>query len=166
MKWIYKKMKKLFTYFLIVLAFSACGKIRKELDLNDEWQKIEEPEVVEQVVVEAPKEEKICATKRQITGGGASEELWKPHSERTGTVVVLMPQRYKDAQFQLFDKNMSEIPKPVMLRDCCDHNGGREHLYLNFSAQVLSYKKPLTMRFTLGGFEDCFEIPNPEQRYD
>jgi len=156
-------MKKLIIFFLVLVTLAACGKIRKELGLNDDWEKIEESSVLPEIVVEDTKLS-ICERKHNMADGGG-ERLWKPHSERTGTVVILMPQRYKNASFQLLDAGLNDVTS-VAIRECCHHNGGRDHIYLNHTAANLEASKPLTLRFELGGIEECFTVPEPSQRQD
>ncbi len=97
-------------------------------------------------------------------GGGA---LWKPLSERTGTVVILMPAEYRNASFELVNAR-GDVVDSALIRDCCEHNGGREHIYLTRNAGDLAGAgTPLTARFEFSdGFTDCREVPDPTQRYD
>lgn len=98
---------------------------------------------------------------------GGSGALWKPHSERTGTVVILMPPQYRDAGVEVVN-SANQIVDGPLIRDCCSHNGGREHIYLTRTAGDLAGAgAPLTVRFTFSdGFVDCRSVPNPQQRYD
>jgi hypothetical protein len=100
-----------------------------------------------------------------LDGGGGA--LWKPLSERTGTVVILMPAEYRSAEVAVFNSR-NEIVDGPLIRDCCDHNGGREHIYLTRSSGDLAGAgTPLTVRFQFGdGFTDCRTVPDPNQRYD
>lgn len=93
--------------------------------------------------------------------------LWKPHSERTGTVVVLMPPEYQSAEVAIYNSKGEVVSTPV-LRNCCEHNGGREHVYFSSSAQsLLGASLPLTVRFEFAdGFVDCRTVSNPVQRFD
>lgn len=98
---------------------------------------------------------------------GGLGALWKPHSERTGTVVVLMPPEYRNASVEVVNSAGNVVDGPLV-RDCCSHNGGREHIYLTRTAGDLAGAgAPLTVRFEFpDGFVDCREVPNPQQRYD
>ena len=98
---------------------------------------------------------------------GALGALWKPHSERTGTVVVLMPPNYASAGVAIYNSRGEVVDGPV-LRNCCDHNGGREHVYFSRTASDLAGAGvPLTVKFEFpDGFADCRTVPNPNQRYD
>lgn len=98
---------------------------------------------------------------------GALGALWKPHSERTGTVVVLMPPQYQGATFEVLNSR-GEFVDGALIRDCCSHNGGREHIYLTRTAESLSGAGvPLTVRFGFpDGFVDCRVVDVPTQRYD
>ncbi len=98
---------------------------------------------------------------------GGLGALWKPHSERTGTVVILMPPEYRNAGVEVLNTAGDVVDGPLV-RDCCSHNGGREHIYLTRSAGDLAGAgAPLTVRFEFpDGFVDCREVPNPQQRYD
>jgi len=97
-------------------------------------------------------------------GGGA---LWKPVSESTGTVVVLMPSSYQSASVQVLDANGNEVAS-VIRTGCCDHNGNRMHWWWSRSAASLAGESlPLTVKFDLGnGTVDCRTVPDPRQRYD
>jgi hypothetical protein len=107
-----------------------------------------------------------CSVVDDFVDGG-SNALWKPHSERTGTVVILMPPQYRNAAVEVFNSSNEVVDGPL-IRDCCSHNGGREHIYLTRSAGDLAGAgAPLTVRFTFSdGFVDCRTVPNPQQRYD
>lgn len=107
-----------------------------------------------------------CSTVGNFFDGG-SGALWKPHSERTGTVVILMPPEYSQAGIQVLNVNGDVVANPL-IRDCCSHNGGREHIYLDQSAGALAASGvPLTVRFEFpDGFVDCREVANPAVRND
>jgi len=98
---------------------------------------------------------------------GAGNALWKPHSERTGTPVILMPPEYSNAAFAVFNSAGQIVATPV-IRDCCSHNGGREHIYLDRDAGSLAGAGvPLLAKFAFAdGFVDCRTVPDPNQRYD
>jgi hypothetical protein len=107
-----------------------------------------------------------CSVTQTFSDGGLGA-LWKPLSERTGTVVVLMPPEYRNASFDVFNSS-GDIVAGALIRDCCDHNGGREHIYLTHSAGALAGSgTPLTVRFEFSdGFVDCRTVDNPTLRYD
>jgi hypothetical protein len=93
--------------------------------------------------------------------------LWKPHSEGTGTVVILMAAEYQQANVEVFN-NVNEVVDGPLIRSCCEHNAGREHVYLTRTAESLAGAgTPLTVRFQFpDGFTDCRTVPDPTQRYD
>jgi len=105
-----------------------------------------------------------CPSVRVIGGGG---ELWKPVAESTGGAVILMPSIYQGSEFGIFN-NADEVVDQPIRRSCCDHNGGREHLFLGRSASSLAGAGvPLVLRFKLrNGTTECRLVPNPVQRYE
>lgn len=107
-----------------------------------------------------------CSTTSTFSDGGGGA-LWKPHSEGTGTVVVLMPPEYQNAEVEVFN-NRNEVVATPLRRNCCSHNGGREHVYLTHTSGALAgVGTPLTVRFRFSdGFTDCRTVPDPNQRYD
>lgn len=107
-----------------------------------------------------------CDSTDDFSDGGYGA-LWKPISESTGTVVILMPPEYQNADVQILNRDGNPVASPIR-RDCCEHNGGREHIYLDRSAGALAGAgTPLTVRFEFaGGVVDCREVENPQQRYD
>ena len=107
-----------------------------------------------------------CSVVGDFVDGG-NGALWKPHSERTGTVVILMPSDYRNADFELRNSG-GAVVDTAMIRDCCEHNGGREHFFLHRSAGDLAGAgAPLTAVFSFpDGFVDCRVVPDPNQRYD
>ncbi len=98
---------------------------------------------------------------------GPDGALWKPHSEATGTAVVLMPAQYQEAEIDVLNSRNEVVAGPIM-RNCCSHNGGREHAWLDKTAESLAAAgPPLTVRFMFpNGFTDCRVVPDPTQRYD
>jgi hypothetical protein len=107
-----------------------------------------------------------CSVTQTFVDGGLGA-LWKPHSERTGTVVILMPAEYRNADVAVFN-NAGQVVDGPLIRDCCSHNGGREHVYLTRSSGDLAGAGvPLTVQFKFSdGFTDCRTVPDPNQRYD
>ncbi len=107
-----------------------------------------------------------CSVTQTFVDGGLGA-LWKPHSERTGTVVILMPAEYRNADVVVYN-NSGDVVDGPLIRDCCSHNGGREHVYLTRSSGDLAGAGvPLTVQFTFSdGFSDCRTVPDPNQRYD
>jgi hypothetical protein len=108
-----------------------------------------------------------CTTTQSFSDGGGGGALWKPHAERTGTVVILMPAEYRNASVEIYNSSNDIVAEP-MIRDCCEHNGGREHIYLTHSAGSLaSSGTPITVKFQFpDGTIDCRTVPDPNQRYD
>ena len=108
-----------------------------------------------------------CSSTGTFVDGPFGGSLWKPHSERTGTVVILMPPQYASAGVSIVNTRNEEVTSPL-IRDCCSHNGGREHIYLANSAEsLLGVGTPLTVVFTFpDGFVDCRVVDVPTQRYD
>ena len=98
---------------------------------------------------------------------GALGALWKPVSESTGTAVILMPPEYRNAEVVVFNSLGDEVATPIR-RNCCEDNGGREHVWLSQSSGALAGQNPpLTVRFSFSdGFVDCREVADPRQRYD
>jgi len=107
-----------------------------------------------------------CSQTATFSDGGGNA-LWKPHSERTGTVVILMPANYRNADVQILNSSGQSVASPI-IRDCCEHNGGREHVYLSQTSGALAgLGAPLTVVFSFAdGFVDCRTVPDPNQRYD
>ncbi len=98
---------------------------------------------------------------------GTGNNLWKPHSESTGTVVILMPGSYGSASFAIYNAN-GEQAASVLKRHCCEHNGGRDHVYLSRNASGLAREPlPLTVTYDFGnGRVDCLEVSTPTIRLD
>lgn len=107
-----------------------------------------------------------CSEVRTFVDGGLGA-LWKPHSEKTGTPAILMPPEYRNAELEVFNVHGEVVDGPI-IRNCCEHNGGREHAWLSRSAESLAGAGiPLTVRYRFpDGFTDCRTVPNPTQRYD
>lgn len=98
---------------------------------------------------------------------GSEGNLWKPISESTGTVVILMPSDYRNAEFSIHNSNGDTVAY-VIKRSCCDHNGGRDHVYINRSASSLAGESlPLTVRYEFNANRVvCLEVANPTVRMD
>lgn len=108
-----------------------------------------------------------CSQVRTFVDGANGGTLWKPHSERTGTPAILMPPEYQGASIGVFNVRGEPVDGPI-IRDCCSHNGGRDHTWLSRSAGDLAGAGvPLTVRYEFpNGFVDCLTVPDPTQRYD
>jgi hypothetical protein len=109
----------------------------------------------------------FSCTKMLSFSDGAGNNLWKPIAESTGTVVILMPAEYRHAEFSIVDAS-GESAASIIKRDCCDHNGGRDHIFLDQSAASLAGKSlPLTVIYKFSADNvHCLTVANPQQRYD
>ena len=107
-----------------------------------------------------------CTETRSFSDGGGGN-LWKPVSESTGTVVVLMPAEFRNASFDLLNANGDSVAH-VIRQGCCDHNGGRDHRWLSRSAGSLAGEAlPLTVRYTFSSERVvCLEVGSPTSRLD
>jgi hypothetical protein len=107
-----------------------------------------------------------CTNNLSFQDGGGNA-LWKPVSESTGTVVILMPGSYRNASFGIFNANGDEAAS-VLKRHCCEHNGGRDHIYLTRSASSLASEPlPLTVTYDFkNGRVDCLPVSSPTSRLD
>ena len=78
-----------------------------------------------------------------------------------------MPANYRNADVQILNSSGQSVASPI-IRDCCEHNGGREHVYLSETSGALAgLGAPLTVAFSFAdGFVDCRTVPDPNQRYD
>ncbi len=106
-----------------------------------------------------------CSNEIRTFGGNG--ELWKPVAESTGTVVILMPAEYRHAAVEILNNQNKVVDEPLK-RSCCDHNAGREHIFLRRSAGSLATAGlPLNIVFRFpGGRVECRMVPNPHQRYE
>ncbi|MDC0358609.1 hypothetical protein OAO01_07315 [Oligoflexia bacterium] len=106
-------------------------------------------------------------TKMLTFSDGGGNNLWKPHSESTGTVVILMPGNYRNADFSIVDSRGKSVAS-VLKRHCCEHNGGRDHVYLNRTASSLAGENlPLTVRYEFSASSvDCLQVKTPTWRLD
>lgn len=106
-----------------------------------------------------------CSNEIRTFGGNG--ELWKPVAESTGTVVILMPAEYRHAGVEILNNQNKVVDEPLK-RSCCDHNGGREHVFLIRSASSLATAGlPLSVVFRFpDGRVECRTVPNPHQRYE
>lgn len=103
-----------------------------------------------------------CTSTLSFQDGGGNN-LWKPVSESTGTVVVLMPGGYRNADFGIYNANGTQVAS-VLRRHCCEHNGGRDHVYLDRTA---GEPLPLTVTYDFGnGRVDCLDVGSPTSRLD
>ena len=107
-----------------------------------------------------------CTQEGTFSDGGGGV-LWKPVSESTGTVVVLMPSSYRSASVSLHDSAGNQVASVIRER-CCDTNGNRAHWWWSRSASSLAGESlPLTVRFALpNGTVDCRVVSDPRQRFD
>ncbi len=98
---------------------------------------------------------------------GGGNNLWKPQSESTGTVVILMPGSFRNADFQILNANGDQAAS-ILRRSCCNHNAGRDHVYLSRNASSLAGEAlPLTVRYDFGnGRVECLEVDSPTSRLD
>jgi hypothetical protein len=98
---------------------------------------------------------------------GGQGRLWKPVSESHGTPVTLMPARYGAASVGIYN-NRGELVDTPLRRNCCDHNGGRDHAYFSRTATDLATTGvPLTVRYEFpDGSAECLTVDNPSLRYD
>lgn len=106
---------------------------------------------------------------------GGNGELWKPHSESTGTVVILMPIQYEDATVRVTSGG-EEVATVIResLRGGSDSkhpgqhpNGNRKHWWLSKKCGELELQKPIVVEFIKSdGSKECRVVPDPCQRYD
>lgn len=96
-------------------------------------------------------------------------QVWKPVSESTGRVVVVLSKSYCDGttsritSFEVLDSQGNEAAS-AKLRYCGQANGGRAHYDLSKKASDLPDN--LTLVVETGSSCDLFSVPNPESRYD
>ncbi len=110
-----------------------------------------------------------CHKVTDFRDGARRGALWKPVSENTGRVVVLLPSSYVTVQkLEVFGTQAGTVVKVAEGRNRGYlANGNRAHFDLNKSASQLSSYKPLTVRLTLRtGFKECRTVPDPRQRQD
>lgn len=91
--------------------------------------------------------------------------LWKPQSDSTGNLVVLLPteQRGNVLEANIHDSLGNLIEKGVFSGD--DHNGNRPHY--RFSEPGASYGEDLIVKVTLASGEQLeYSIPNGAERVD
>lgn len=107
-----------------------------------------------------------CTANLGFNDGGGGR-LWKPHSESTGTVVILMPGEYRNADFSIYNAS-GDVAATIIRRHCCEHNGGRDHVYISRTASSLAGESlPLTVAYDFGnGRVDCLEVGSPTSRLD
>lgn len=109
-------------------------------------------------------EEGRCSSIQEMPDGEKVGRLWKPISERTAGPVALMPPEYRFATAEVVDQDGNQVSNQ-RIRDCCSHNGGRDHAY--FYGFAVNYPKEVLLKYDFGnGRTDCFRIPDPVQRYD
>lgn len=101
-------------------------------------------------------------TKNAFRGDG---DLWKPHSESTGKVVVLLPRSYNGASLVVLGRNGNEVARAERTH-CCQHNGGRMHWWLSRDRNQLRAHAPLTVRVQRGATTECRVVPDPTRRYE
>jgi len=89
---------------------------------------------------------------------GRDARLWKPVSESTGKVAVLMPEGYREQSPTIQDAAGNVLSK-VTRKSCCP-NGNRAHFWFDKAASQLP--KPSYLAFD----GECFEITDPTKRVD
>lgn len=117
----------------------------------------------------------VCGDFRD--GGWGS--LWKPHSESTGTPVILMSEKggmSVELEPLFWDRNGNQVT--CAPRDDCtqkrsnEHNPDndgtpRAHWWLFNSADWWAERAPITVRWYRGGeLIDCRRVDDPRKRYD
>jgi len=96
--------------------------------------------------------------------GAGSGLLWKPVSESTGNPALLFPGDWWEEIVEIQIQNSEGVvvtrAKP---RTCCP-NGGRAHYDLTVGASDLPKNLVVVVVFADG--ERCFNVADPEKRYD
>lgn len=107
--------------------------------------------------------EKACDS---LGWGGASnnQARWKPASESTGTLVVLLPNNHCDGTRALIsdmriEDEFGNVLDRGRLRHCGQHNNGR--LHWNFGS-VKDFPAPVFVRYDFEGAERCRRVNNPK----
>jgi hypothetical protein len=100
-------------------------------------------------------------TKDRFRGNG---DLWKPHSESTGKVVILLPSSYTSASVEILGRDGNVISTPERTR-CCP-NGGRMHFWMNRDRNFMAQHAPVTARVRRGATTECRVVPDPRRRYE
>jgi len=84
--------------------------------------------------------------------------LWKPISESTGKLVVLMPEEYRNEN-PVIEDIAGNVLSRVTRKSCCA-NGNRAHFWFDKYASQL----PSMSRLVIRG--ECYEVSNPSARVD
>jgi len=95
---------------------------------------------------------------QSFADGANRGRLWKPVSEGTGKVVVLMPESYRE-QLPTLQDAAGNVVSRVTRKSCCP-NGNRAHFWFDKAASQLP--KPSYLVFD----GECFEINDPTKRVD
>jgi hypothetical protein len=95
---------------------------------------------------------------QSFADGANRGRLWKPSSDSTGKVVVLMPESYREQSPTIQDAAGKVLSK-VTRKSCCP-NGNRAHFWFDKAASQLP--KPTYLAFD----GECFEINDPTKRVD
>lgn len=173
--WIYKMIRKLLKLSMMVFLFCGCSTLKDWLEPDEGEKPSQPPTPIEQPTPPQSTEQKLGCTSVKGLADGAGNNLWKPHSEGTGKVVILMPGRYHAAGFGLFNKDGVELAsvnagpgsgRGVIKRHRNGHNGDRDHIYIDYDRSAFEQHKPVYLRFALGAYQDCFTVAEPFQRND
>lgn len=148
---------------VVCVSLSGCYAIRKT---GCDWFSYDCDSSMIPVDPQPPVDPWACTNSKDIFDG-AGGFLWKPHSERTGAVVLLAPAEYKDAQVRVFGDEMQRLDDRITTRDCCSHNDGRMHFYFYHNAAYWTEFEPLLVKFQFpDGRVDCRAVASGSTRQD